>query len=137
MTEFQKVMKDKKLMCDHFHSEQNGCSYDCPMIKANFNCTKQILEQAHDEEIIIEDWAKKNSVITNEMTFTVIDNKTGKEPNIDEVIKEPWAKGLMECDINCFALTEDGHVILIDDCDNLAYSPDGRFTVITEDGRVL
>lgn len=65
MAEFQKVMKDKKLMCDHFHSEQNGCSRDCPMIKANFNCTKQILEQAHDEEIIIEDWAKKNPVITN------------------------------------------------------------------------
>src|SRR5574344_2484496 len=70
----------------------------------------------------------------SQMTFTVIDNKTGKEVNIDKIVKEKWAKGLMECDIDCFALTEDGKLVLLDDCGTNAYCPDGRFTVIETPG---
>ena len=34
--------------------------------------------------------------------------------------------------IDQFAITEDGYLILIDDCDNLVYCPNGRFTAIVE-----
>lgn len=71
------------------------------------------------------------------MRFAVIDNKTGKKPDIDKIVKEAWAIGMMAYDINCFAMTEDGELILLDDRGAISYCPDGRFTVIEEDGRVL
>ena len=71
------------------------------------------------------------------MTFTVIDNKTGKEPDIKEIIKEPWTKELLSYDIDQFALTEDGKLMLLDDCGGRAYCPEDRFAVIIEDRRML
>ena len=50
------------------------------------------------------------------MTIEIIDNTTGRPPSeklIDRIAKE---YGLMEMDIDQFAVTEDGHVVLIDDC---------------------
>ena len=66
------------------------------------------------------------------MTFKVIDNKTGKEPNLYKICREEWTDDLVTCDIDQFAVTEDGHLILMDDCGNFAYCPDGRFTAIVE-----
>ena len=69
------------------------------------------------------------------MTFTVIDNKTGKKPNFENICHEKWTRHLLKDDIDQFAVTEDGHLILIDDCDNLVYCPNGRFTAVeTTDG---
>ena len=69
------------------------------------------------------------------MTFKVIDNKTGKEPNLYKICREKWTNHLIQCDIDQFAVTEDGNLILIDDCGNFAYCPDGRFTAVeTTDG---
>ena len=66
------------------------------------------------------------------MTFKIIDNKTGKEPNFENICHENWAKHLLKNDIDQFAVTEDGHLILMDDCGNFAYCPDGRFTAVVE-----
>ena len=67
--------------------------------------------------------------------FTVIDNKTGKYPNCEKIVlKEEWAKHLIYCDIDCFAISEDGNLFLIDDCGNCAYCPTDRFTVVFEKG---
>ena len=66
------------------------------------------------------------------MTFTVIDNKTGKKPNFENICHEKWTRHLLKDDIDQFAVTEDGHLILMDDCGNFAYCPDGRFTAIVE-----
>ena len=67
--------------------------------------------------------------------FTVIDNKTGNEPDCGNIaLNEEWAKHLIYCDIDTFAITEDGALILLDDCGNCAYCPDGRFTVVFEKG---
>lgn len=60
--------------------------------------------------------------------FTVIDNKTGAYPDCEKIaLTEEWAKHLCYCDIDCFAITEDGALILIDDCGRMAYCPAGRF----------
>lgn len=62
--------------------------------------------------------------------FIVIDNKTGKYPDCEEIaLNEDWANNLCYCDIDCFAMTEDGTLILMDECGNCAYCPEGRFTV--------
>lgn len=62
--------------------------------------------------------------------FEVIDNRTGGYPDCEKIaLTEEWAKHLIYCDIDCFAITEDGDLILIDDCNNVAYPPSDRFTV--------
>ena len=66
------------------------------------------------------------------MTFKVIDNKTKKAPNLNKICYEKWANHLGKYDIDQFAITEDGYLILIDDCDNLVYCPNGRFISIVE-----
>lgn len=56
-----------------------------------------------------------------EITIEIIDNTTGRPPSeklIDRIAKK---YGLMEMDIDQFAVTEDGHVVLIDDCGRCSY----------------
>ena len=68
------------------------------------------------------------------MTFRVIDKKTGKEPDCYDcekmVLEEEWAQNLIYCDIEDFAITTDGTLILLDECGNVAYCPEDRFDVI-------
>lgn len=65
------------------------------------------------------------------MRFKVIDKKTGKEADVEEIaLHEDWAKGLVYCDIEGFAITEDGELILADECGKFAYCPDDRFEVV-------
>lgn len=65
--------------------------------------------------------------------FTVIDNNTGAYPDCEKIaLKEEWAKHLIYCDIDEFAITESGSLILMDDCGNCAYPPADRFTVVLE-----
>lgn len=66
--------------------------------------------------------------------FTVIDAKTGREPNLEQIaLKEDWAKGLIYCDMEGFFLSEDGNLILADECGNWSYPPPDRFVVIQND----
>lgn len=65
--------------------------------------------------------------------FTVIDNTTGNYPDVEKIaLEEEWAKHLCYCDIDCFAVTEDGALLLMDDCGKCAYCPVDRFTVVWE-----
>ncbi len=67
------------------------------------------------------------------MQFTVIDTQTGAKPNEEQIaLTEPWAHDLIYCDMNGFALQEDGTLILLDECGNYRYCPAGRFTVTIE-----
>ena len=62
--------------------------------------------------------------------FKVIDKKTGKEADVEEIaLHEDWAKGLVYCDIEGFAITEDGELILADECGKFAYCPVDRFEI--------
>ena len=69
------------------------------------------------------------------MQFDIIDTKTGWYPDVEKIaLSEDWAKGLIYCDIDCFAMQGDGTLILIDDCGNIAYPPAGRFEVVPVKG---
>jgi hypothetical protein len=62
--------------------------------------------------------------------FMVIDNKTGEEADAYQIaLKEEWAKGLIYCDIEGFAILEEGNLVLLDECGNVAYCPNNRFTI--------
>lgn len=73
-----------------------------------------------------------------EMRFKVIDNNTGKEADICEIaLKEDWAKDLIYCDMQGFAILDDGNLVLLDECGKYVYCPNGRFSVIPENAVVL
>lgn len=71
-------------------------------------------------------------------TFKVIDIKTGEEPDVEKIcLAEKWANSLMYCDIEGFALTENGSLILADECGRFEYCPPNRFKVVFEDGKTI
>lgn len=59
------------------------------------------------------------------ITFKLIDKETGCEFYDDKIEKFAKENGLMKMHIDQFAVTEDGHIVLLDDC--------GRFAYFTED----
>lgn len=64
------------------------------------------------------------------ISFTVIDPKTGKYPDLEHVARaEEWAQNLIPCDMEGFCINEDGNLLLMDECGNYAYCPQGRFQV--------
>lgn len=64
------------------------------------------------------------------MTLTIIDKRTGRYPDVEKIaLEEDWAKNLIYCDIDCFAICEDCSLLLMDDCGNVAYCPKDRFEV--------
>ena len=72
------------------------------------------------------------------LEFKVIDNNTGKEADIGKIaLKEDWAKGLMYCDMQGFAILDDGNLILLDECGKFEYCPSERFSIQFEDSIVL
>ena len=60
--------------------------------------------------------------------FKVIDTKTGKAPIFDHnhLFKEKWFKqsNLIWCDLEGWVISEDGVLMLADECGNVAYAPD-------------
>lgn len=62
--------------------------------------------------------------------FDVVDTKTGEYPDLWEIaLTEEWAKGLMYCDMDGFAIREDGSLILLDECGNCVSCPQDRFEI--------
>jgi len=63
-------------------------------------------------------------------TFIVIDNKTGEEADTYNIaLHEDWAKHLCYCDIDGWAIQDDGTLLLVDDCGRVAYADRERFKV--------
>lgn len=65
------------------------------------------------------------------LEFTVIDKTTGKYPDLKQLaLKEEWAQNLIYTDMEGFCINEDGDLLLMDECGNIAYCPPERFKVI-------
>ena len=65
--------------------------------------------------------------------FKVIDKKTGKIADTEDIaLNEDWADGLTYCDMEGFAILEDGTLCLLDECGKHAYCPDDRFEIVLE-----
>ena len=66
--------------------------------------------------------------------FTVIDKNTCQEADLEQIaLKAPWAKGLCYCDMEGFAIGQDGDMYLLDECGRWTYPPQDRFEVRWED----
>lgn len=62
--------------------------------------------------------------------FSIIDTQTNTSAELEKIaLKEEWAKDLMYCDMEGFAITESGDLILLDECGKYAYCPTGRFSI--------
>jgi len=68
-------------------------------------------------------------------TFTVIDTKTGKEADTYEIaLHEKWANNLCYCDMEGWAIEEDGNLVLMDECGQFAYPLDAnRFNIVFDE----
>lgn len=65
------------------------------------------------------------------ITFEVKDKKTGDYANMETIAStEEWAKGLIYCDMESFAICQDGTLILLDECGRFRYCPYDRFEII-------
>lgn len=65
--------------------------------------------------------------------FYVIDKRTNEEADREKIIRtEEWAKHLLPMDPGGWAIDEDGLLLLIDDCNNIAYAPPERFRILWE-----
>ncbi len=63
--------------------------------------------------------------------FRVIDTKTGKEADPEAIaVDEEWADGLIYCDMEGFAIQEDGQLVLMDECGRFKYCPPDRFKIM-------
>lgn len=110
---------------------------DCPAEKYNFDwCSDEVLRQMVDytKRLQAENVALRERLDKAvEHHFYVFDKKTGKEADVYEIaLNEDWAKHLMYCDMDGFAIDQDGILILIDECGQLAYCSSGRFEICTE-----
>lgn len=66
-------------------------------------------------------------------TFHVIDKRTGKEADPYEIaLKEDWAKDLCYCDMEGFAIEEDGTLLLLDECGRHESCDPDRFEVVLD-----
>ena len=64
------------------------------------------------------------------MKFSVIDANTGKEADEYTIaLKEKWAESLCYCDMDGFAIMQDGTLILCDECGRFEYCDPKRFKV--------
>lgn len=65
------------------------------------------------------------------MTFKVFDNKTGKYPDMEQIaLNEEWAMRLKYCDMQEFAILENGMLVLTNECGFYTNVPVGRFSYI-------
>lgn len=65
------------------------------------------------------------------MIFWVVDKKTGREADPELIaLKEDWAKGLIYCDMEGFAILGNGRLILVDECGNYEFCPEDRFEIV-------
>ena len=66
----------------------------------------------------------------------VKDTKTGEifcdhgDLDFHEITGENWASELMHCDMCCFAVTQCGMLVLLDECGKYAIPPYGRFEIV-------
>ena len=63
------------------------------------------------------------------MTFSVIDKDTGREVSEKVISKIAKNGGFMEFDVDQFAITEDGNIVLLDECGNFTYCVQDAFEI--------
>ena len=97
----------------------------------DFDLVYKLYFEQKDRIAELED--KIENGILVEFPFCVFDKKKNKEADCYKIaLKEDWAKCLCYCDMEGFAITQDGMLILLDECGRYTYCPDNRFKVVAE-----
>lgn len=100
----------------------------CRVIMSRFNVSPNTGYEIAEEALA--DISMSNLIDADDITFKVIDRKTMSEANAEKIaLTEAWAQELVYCDMDGFAICEDGSLLLIDECGNYEYCPPGRFIV--------
>lgn len=109
----------KTVICEITHGMLSKLSYDA----------KDVLRVAQER------WCETCDLKTDgPSTFHVIDAKTGKEADIERIARrEKWAAGLIYCDMEGWAMEDDGSLLLMDECGNFKYADRERFKVVWDD----
>jgi hypothetical protein len=55
------------------------------------------------------------------------------DTDFHEIHKEPWIGKLLGSDMCCFAVTQCGELILLDECGAYVIPPKGRFEIVEEE----
>lgn len=105
----EKVIREYENFVNSYVSLVTSEDYEFEMHKAVLALLK---EQEHSE------------------SFIVIDSQTGKEADPYNIaLYEDWAKHLCYCDMDGWAIQDDGTLLLVDECGKFAYADRERFKV--------
>ena len=97
----------------------------------DFDLVYKLYFEQKDRIAELEDKIENGRLV--EFSFCVFDKKKNKEADCYKIaLKEDWAQCLCYCDMNGFAITQDGMLILLDECGRYTYCPDNRFKVVAE-----
>ena len=97
----------------------------------DFDLVYKLYFEQKDRIAELEDKIENGTLV--EFPFCVFDKKKNKEADCYKIaLKEDWAKCLCYCDMEGFAITQDGMLILLDECGRYTYCPDNRFKVVDE-----
>ena len=97
----------------------------------DFDLVYKLYFEQKDRIAELEDKIENGTLV--EFPFCVFDKKKNKEADCYKIaLKEDWAKCLCYCDMEGFAITQDGILILLDECGRYTYCPDNRFKVVAE-----
>ena len=97
----------------------------------DFDLVYKLYFEQKDRMAELEDKIENGTLV--EFPFCVFDKKKNKEADCYKIaLKEDWAKCLCYCDMEGFAITQDGILILLDECGRYTYCPDNRFKVVAE-----
>lgn len=97
----------------------------------DFDLVYKLYFDQKDRIAELEDKIENGTLV--EFPFCVFDKKKNKEADCYKIaLKEDWAKCLCYCDMEGFAINQDGMLILLDECGRYTYCPDNRFKVVAE-----
>ena len=97
----------------------------------DFDLVYKLYFEQKDRIAELEDKIENGTLV--EFPFCVFDKKKNKEADCYKIaLKEDWAKCLCYCDMDGFAIAQDGMLILLDECGRYTYCPDNRFKVAAE-----
>lgn len=116
MSDINTVVKGLGIAALHLNNLAQKCAM-YSTLQADADCCIEAIESLKEKE--------------HSGSFIVIDTKTGKEAvPYDIALHEEWAKHLCYCDMDGWALQDDGSLLLLDECGRFAYADRERFKVV-------
>lgn len=111
-------MPDSKKVINHFEHLLNAA-------KGNYQDFVDLTVDTGEEILAMLKEQKKDG------SFIVIDSQTGKEADTYNIaLHEDWAEHLCYCDMDGWAIQDDGSLLLLDECGRYAYADRERFKVV-------